>query len=152
MQVSFLYGASARRCRKNLPFDCKRFEIWLVNTGHVKTKRVGKLDSFGHICSYSGAKAEKCSSCYLFWLGVGVGVGVGGLFSRNRLLYYFELLFYSYLQRFFKIGVFKTLCTIRRKTTVSEDSDIDAFLWILRNCQEHLFYKNTWFCIFGTYM
>ena len=44
----------------------KRFEIWLVNTGHVKTKGVGKLDSFEHIRWYSSTKADKCSSCYLF--------------------------------------------------------------------------------------
>ena len=46
--------------------------------------------------------------------------GAGGLFSRNRLLYYFESLIYSYLHRFFKIGVLKILYTIQRKTTVSE--------------------------------
>ena len=52
------------------------------------------------------------------------------------------------------MGVFKTLHTIHRKTTVSEylfnepvatflikDYKIDAFLWTLRNCQEHQFYK-----------
>ena len=62
---------------------------------------------------------------------------------------------YSYLERYFKIGVLKTLYTVHRKTTVSEfvfnetatflikESEIDAFLWILRNCQKHQFYKST---------
>ena len=46
--------------------DRRRFEIWLVNTGHVKTKGVGKLDSFEHIRWHSSMKADKYSSCYLF--------------------------------------------------------------------------------------
>ena len=72
MQVSFLFCASAHKCRKNLWFDRKRFEICqyiikkLVNTGHVKTKGVGKLDSFEHIRWYSSTKADRYSSCYLF--------------------------------------------------------------------------------------
>ena len=33
-------GASARTCNENLLFDLKRFEVWLVNIGHVKTKGV----------------------------------------------------------------------------------------------------------------
>ena len=49
MQASFLFGALARKCRENLLLDRKRFEIWLVNTDHVKTKGVGKLDSFEYI-------------------------------------------------------------------------------------------------------
>ena len=32
MQVSFLFGASARKCRENFLFNRKRFEIWLVKT------------------------------------------------------------------------------------------------------------------------
>ena len=66
MQVSFLFGALAHKCRENLWLHCKRFEIWLVNTGHVKTKDLGKLDSFEHIPLYSSTKANKYSSCYLF--------------------------------------------------------------------------------------
>ena len=62
---------------------------------------------------------------------------------------------YSYLQRSFKIGVLRTFYTVHGKITVSEflinepatllikDSDLDAFLLILQNCQEHQFYKNT---------
>ena len=45
-------------------FDRKRFEIWLVNTGHMKTKGDGKLDSFDPW--YRGTKADKYSRCYLF--------------------------------------------------------------------------------------
>ena len=66
MQVNFLFSASAPKCRENLWFDCERFEIWLVDTGHVKTKGVGKVDSFGNIPWYSSTKADKYSSCYLF--------------------------------------------------------------------------------------
>ena len=58
MQVSFLFGATARKCREKLYFDHKRFETWLVNTGHVKTKGVGKLDSFEYIRWYSSTKAD----------------------------------------------------------------------------------------------
>ena len=65
MQVSFLFGALAHKCRENLWFHCKRFEIWLVNIGHVKTKGLGKLDSFEHVPLYSSTKANKYSSCYL---------------------------------------------------------------------------------------
>ena len=66
MQASFLFGASARKCRENLWFDRKRFEIWLVNAGHVKTKGVGKLDLYEHIPLYSSTKADNYSSYYLF--------------------------------------------------------------------------------------
>ena len=66
MQASFLLGALGRKCRENLWFDRKRFEIWLVNTGHVKTKGVGKLDSFQHILWYNCMKPDKYSSCYHF--------------------------------------------------------------------------------------
>ena len=53
------------------------------------------------------------------------------------------------------ICVLKTLYTIHMKTAVSgslfnqpasfliKDSEIDAFLWVLRNCRGHRFYKNT---------
>ena len=58
IQISFLFGASARKCKENLEFDRKRFEIWLVNTGQVKTKGVGKLNLFEHIRMYSSTKAD----------------------------------------------------------------------------------------------
>ena len=70
----------------------------------------------------------------------------------KQIIVLFWVIIYSYLQRPFKIGVLETLYT---RKTVSEslfnepatfsikDSEIDAFLWILRNCQEHQFYKNT---------
>ena len=145
MQISFLFGASADKCRENLWFNCRRFEIWLVNTGHVKTKGVGKLDSFEHIHWCSSTKADKYSSCYLF-----LPCQSRWFISTKQIIILFWVIIYSYLQSFFKIGVLKTLYTMHRKTTVSEslfnhlvsflikDSDIDAFLWILQNCQEHL--------------
>ena len=111
MQVIFLFGGSAGKCRENLEFDRKIFEIWLVNTGHLKTKGVGKLDLFEHIQWCSSTKADKYSTCYLFW-------------SLSEQVVYFHETDYciicSYLQRSFKIGVLKTLYTVHRKTTASE--------------------------------
>ena len=78
MQASFLLGASARKCRENLWFDRKRFEIWLVSTGHVKTKDVGKLDLYEHIPLYNSTKADNYSSCYLF------------LFLSEQVFYFHE--------------------------------------------------------------
>ena len=87
----------------------------MVNTGHVKTKGVVKLDSFEHIRWYSSAEADKYSSCYLF------------LSLSEQVVYFHETdysIIYSHylqlLQRFFTIGVLETLYTIHRKTTVSE--------------------------------
>ena len=53
----------------------------------------------------------------LFFL---IPVGAGGLFSPNRLLYYFESLFTASCRGFLKISVLKTLDTIHRKPTVSK--------------------------------
>ena len=151
MQVSFLFGALARKFRENLWFDYKRFEVWLVNTGNLKTKGVGKLDSFENIPWKSSAKADKYSGCYLF-------------LSLSEQVAYFQetdycinwVIIYSFFQSFFKIGVLKTFYTIQRKTTVPEflfnqlvtcyvfnKRNRNTLLWILRNCQERHFYKNT---------
>ena len=78
MQASFLFGTSARKCRENLWFGRKRFEIWLVNAGHVKTKGVGKFDLYEHIPLYSSTKADNYSSCYLF------------LFLSEQVVYFHE--------------------------------------------------------------
>ena len=115
MQVSFLFGPSARKCREKLWFDRKRFEIWLVNTGHVKTKDVGKLASFEHIPWYSSTKAYKYSSRYLFLCLSGQVV-----YFTEQIIVLIWVIIYSYLQNFFKIRVLKMLYTIQRKTTVSE--------------------------------
>ena len=81
----------------------------------MKTKGVGKLDSFGYIPWHSSMKADKYSSCYPF------------LSLSEQVVYFHEIdycivfvIIYSYLQRFFKIGLLKTLYTIHRKTTLSE--------------------------------
>ena len=62
----------------------------------------------------------------------------------------FPVIFYSYLQSFLKIGrhftqsTGKQLCrsvflmSQQAATFLIKNSDIDAFLWMLRNCQEHL--------------
>ena len=81
MEVCFLLGPSARICKENLWFDRKRFEIWLVNTGHVKAKSV-----------FAGEATRSWQLLQLF--SFLIRVRAGGLFSWNRLLlYYFEPLF-----------------------------------------------------------
>ena len=101
---------------------------------------VGKLDSFEHIRWCSSAKAEKYSSCYLFW-----PCRSRWFIFPKQMIVLFWVMIYSYRPRSFKKGVLKTLYTIHRKATVSEslfnesatflikDSEIDTFLWILRN-------------------
>ena len=87
----------------------------MVNTGQVKTKGVGKLDLPDHIRWHSSAKADKYSSCYLF-----LSLLEQVIFFTKQIIVLFWVIIYSYLQRFFKIGVFKTLYTFHRKTTVLE--------------------------------
>ena len=91
---------------KDLRFDCSK---------HVNTKGVGKLDLFQRVRWYSSTKTDKYSGCYLF------------LSWSEQVVYFHEtdiisfwVINYSYLQRFFKIAVLKTLYTIHRKITVSE--------------------------------
>ena len=78
LQASFLFVASARKSRENLQFDCKRFEIWLVNTGEVKKMGVGKLDLFQYIHWYSYKSWQ-----ILQLLSFLILVGAGDLFSRT---------------------------------------------------------------------
>ena len=115
MQVSVLFGAKARKCRENLQLDHKRFETWLIHTGHVKTKGVSKLDLFEHIRCFSSTKSDKCFSCYLSEQVV---------CFQKQIIVLFWVIIYSYLQRFFKVGVLKTLSTIHRKTTVLDFASI----------------------------
>ena len=42
------------------------------------------------------------------------------IFTKQIIIVLFWVIIYSYLQKFFKIGVLKELCTIRRKTLVLE--------------------------------
>ena len=88
----------------------------MVNTGHVKTKGVSKLDSSEHIPWHNSTKADKYSTpavifypCRSRWF----------IFTKQIIVLIWVII-YSYLQRFFKICVLKTLYTIQRKTTVSE--------------------------------
>ena len=78
LQASFLFGASACKSRENLQFDCKIFEIWLVNTGQVKKMGVDKLDLFQHIHWYSYESWQ-----ILQLLSFLILVGAGDLFSRT---------------------------------------------------------------------
>ena len=75
----------------------------------MKTKGVGKLDSFEHIRWHSNTKADKCSSCYL-----------SEVYFQKQIIILFWVIIYSYLQRFFKVGILKTLYTIHRKRSVSK--------------------------------
>ena len=72
---------------------------------------VDKLDSFEHIRWYSSTKADKCTSRYLSEQVV---------YFQKQMNVLLWVIIYSYLQRFFKVGVLKTLCPIHRKTTVLE--------------------------------
>ena len=81
----------------------------------MKTKGVGKLGLFEHTRWYSSTKADKYPAvffsdpCRSRWF----------IFTK-QIIVLFWVIIYSYLQRFFKIGVIKTLYTIHRKATVSE--------------------------------
>ena len=110
------------------------------------------------ICQHSSTKADKYSSCYLF------------LSLLGQVVYFHKTDYYCIiLSQFFKIGVLKNfpeftgkhLC--RSFSLISHqpgafsirESDIDALFWILRNCQEHHFYRpplnsHTCFCIYWT--
>ena len=81
----------------------------------VKTKGVGKLASFEHIPWYSSTKADKYSSRYLF-----LSLSGRWFIFTEQIIVLIWVIIYSYLQSFFKIRVLKMLCTIQRKTTVSE--------------------------------
>ena len=122
--------------------------MWLVKTGHVKTKGVGKLDLFEHIRWHSSTKAGKYSSFYLF-LSFSEQVG---FFTKQRIvLFWVESLSTATCRgssKHFTQFIRKQLCwslfliSQLPATFLIKDSDIEAFLWILQNCQEHHF-KNT---------
>ena len=88
----------------------------MVNTGHVKTKGIVKLDSFENIPWYSCTKADKYSTAVNFFYPC----RSRWFIFTKQIIVLIWVIIYSYLQRFFKIGVLKTLYTIHRKTTVSE--------------------------------
>ena len=90
-----------------------------------------------------------------------ITVGAGGLFSGNRLF----IILSHYLQLLAEVlqnGVLKNLSQFTGKHLfrsfflisqyfLIRVFDIDAFLWILRNCQENHFYRPPWdscFCVF----
>ena len=120
MQVSFLFGTSARICREKLWFDRKNLEIWLVNAGHVKAKGDCKPDLLEQtilVWAYSlvqQTKVDKYSSCYLF-LSLS-----GQVVYFHKADYYCTIwvIIYSYLQKFFNIGVLKTLHNSQKNTWV----------------------------------
>ena len=88
MQVSFLFGATARKYSKIYSSITK--DLNLIGQYRSKTKSVGKLDSFEHIRWYSSTKSDKCSSCYL------------SLFLSEQVVYFHEtdycIIFGHYLQ------------------------------------------------------
>ena len=64
------------------------------------------------------------------------------IFTKQVIVLFWDI-FYSYLQKFFKTGVLLK--------TLHKTSDMDVFLWILRNCQVHHFYRLLWdscFCVY----
>ena len=110
-------------------------------------------------------KDDKYSSHYLFLSLLGQVVYFHEADYRCKVLSHY----YSYLQKFLKIGVLKTfaqfagkymclslfLISPLRATFLIRDSDIDTFLGISGNCQEHHFYRAPWnscFWIYGTYL
>ena len=105
-----LFSATARKCRDNLYFDHKIFETSLVNTGHW----------------YSSRKGDKCFSSYLSEQVV---------YFQKKIIILFCVIIYSYLQRFFKVSVLKTLCPIHRKTAVLESlfiQQVSCYFFIKR--------------------
>ena len=56
----------------------------MVNTGHVKKKGVGKLDSLEHFTGTKAARKLTNTPALIYFYAL---VGAGVLFSRNRLLY-----------------------------------------------------------------
>ena len=138
------------------------------STSHVKTKgivnqiRLSKRFSFEHIRWYSKTKADKYSA-----LSFLTTVRASGLFLRSRaLLHNFQSLFtlevlqsrcLKNLAQFPCKYLCRSLFLISQlpATFIIRDSNIDVFLWTLRNCQEHHFYRTPWnscFCIYGTYL
>ena len=96
MQARFLFGAWSRICRENLLFDRKRSEIWLVITGHVKTKGDYESDSFEPaILVWAHSLVQEYESWQIRqFLSFLTTFGTAGLFLRSRiLLHNFDSLF-----------------------------------------------------------
>ena len=108
IEVSFFLGTSARICKENLQFDRKRFQIWLLNTGHVKTKGV-----------FVGTATRKLTNTpavifsYLCW-------GKWFLFTKQIIIVLFWVIFYSYGQKFLNIVVLLKTFHNSQETPVSE--------------------------------
>ena len=145
---------------KILKFDWSMKVTWTWRV-IVNQIRLSKRFSFEHICwKLQQTKADKYSGYYLF-------------FSLSRQLVYFHEADYyctilsHYLQllenrclKNFAPFAGKYLCRSfflinQPATFLIRDSDLDPFLGILGNCQEHHFYRAPWnscFYIYGTYL
>ena len=97
--------------------------------------------------------AEQHQSWQIFHLlSFFIPVGAGG-FTLKQIIVLFWVIIYSYLRKVFKIGVLKNLLQFTGKHLrqsfllitqyfLIRDTDIDVFLRILRNCQEHYIYSH----------
>ena len=78
IQVSFLLGVLVRICKENLYFHQKIIEIWLINTGHMKTKGV-----------FYGTSKMTNNPAVIFFL---ILVGVGGFYYCIIPSHYLQVL------------------------------------------------------------
>ena len=119
MQVSYLFGTCPRICRGNrttakiLKFDWSMqvtWKWWAI----VSQIRLSKRFAFEHICWYSKRKLTNTPavifSCY--WLGRWF------IFTKQIFIVLFWVIIYSYLQKFFKISVLKTLHNSQENTCI----------------------------------
>ena len=136
----------------------------------MKVTDVCKPDSFEQtilVLAYSlvqQTKADKYSSCYLFLSLLGQKVYFHEDYYCTILSHYLQLLAkvlqYRCLKNFAQFAgkyLCRSLFLISQQPAsfLIRDSDLDAFLGICGNCQEHHFYRapsNSCFCVYGTYL
>ena len=146
--VRRIYGSITR----SFKFDCS-----IQVTQNWRTT-VNQIDLSKHkYLLLQNTRGNKFSSCYLF-LSLSEQVVY---FHETDIITLFWVIIYRFLQKFFKISVFKIfakftgnrsllLISLEPTTFLTRDSDTGAFFGILQNCQEHNFYRTPldyWFCI-----
>ena len=138
---------------KILKFDWSMPVTWKRRV-IVNQIRLSKRFSFEHIRWYSKRKLANAPAvifscpCHGRWF----------IFTKHIIIVLFWVIIYSYLKNFAQFAG-KYLCrslfliSHQPATFLIRDSDLDAFLGISGNCQEHIFYRAPWnscFCIYGT--
>ena len=85
---------SPRRCKENLWFDHKKFDIWLVNTGHVKSKATGISDLFEKVQTFAGRTIPKLSNTWVVIFSFSCGSSCMVTESWNMI--FFSISFFVY--------------------------------------------------------